>query len=431
MSQRKERLIISIVGRTNVGKSSMLNLLSGQKDYAIVDKTPGTTADTVTALMEIHGMGPFKVLDTAGVDEYSELGDKKRKKTHEAIEEADLSLVVLDIRQKDVILEKQIVERIQKHGKQGLIIYNRFDKSIDSKQADKLKSEIDASLGKPFPSLVIDADDKANQQKLTVFIRKYFKKETRDIDLLPVKGRGYVMLIIPMDEETPTLRLLRPQNMAVERLLRNYAMPVLYRMDLMKARNADKDEQKRFLDVISDLSDTKEGLKLVLTDSQAFDIVSNWTPEELPLTSFSIMMTNYMSGGNLKEFVDAVRTIDNLKDGDKILVVEACNHDRQCDDIATVQIPKRFQAKTGKKLSFDFNFGRPFPDDLSPYKLIVHCGGCMIDRQKYQRRIRLANDASVPITNYGILLSYLQGEEVLGRAVEPFIKEYSSSTIAR
>jgi len=431
MTQRKERSIISIVGRTNVGKSSMLNLLSGQKDYAIVDKTPGTTADTVTALMEIHGMGPFKVLDTAGVDEYTELGDKKRKKTHEAIEEADLSIVVLNIQQKDVTLEKQIVERIQKHGKQGLIIYNRFDKSIDSKQADKLKSEIDASLGKPFPSLVIDADDKANQQKLTVFIRKYFKKETRDIDLLPVKGRGYVMLIIPMDEETPTLRLLRPQNMAVERLLRNYAMPVLYRMDLMKARNADKDEQKRFLDVISDLSDTKEGLKLVLTDSQAFDIVSNWTPEELPLTSFSIMMTNYMSGGNLKEFVDAVRTIDNLKDGDKILVVEACNHDRQCDDIATVQIPKRFQAKTGKKLSFDFNFGRPFPDDLSPYKLIVHCGGCMIDRQKYQRRIRLANDASVPITNYGILLSYLQGEEVLGRAVEPFIKEYSSSTIAR
>ena len=130
-------------------------------------------------------------------------------------------------------------------------------------------------------------------------------------------------------------------------------------------------------------------------------------------------------------FVDAVRAIDNLKDGDKILVVEACNHDRQCDDIAIVQIPKRLSAKTGKKLEFDFNFGRPFPDDLSPYKLIVHCGGCMIDRQKYQRRIRLAKVAGVPITNYGILLSYLQGKEVLDRSVEPFIKELSSSAKAR
>lgn len=421
MAKRQERSIISIVGRTNVGKSSMLNLLSGQKEYAIVDKSPGTTADTVTAIMEIHEMGPFKVLDTAGIDEYSELGDKKRKKTFEAIEEADLNMIVLNIRQKDVTLERQLIEKIRTHGKQGVILYNRFDKELNPAQADKMRQELDERLGGRFPSLVIDADDKSNQQKLSVFIKKYFKKEKRDIDLLPIKKRGYVFLIIPMDEETPTLRLLRPQDMAVERLLRSYAIPVCYRMDLKKARRDDVLEKKRFLDVINDLSATKEGLKLVLTDSQAFDIVSHWTPVKFPLTSFSIMMTNYMSGGNLELFVESVRTIDNLKIGDKILVVEACNHDRQCDDIATVQIPNRLEAKVGGKLNFDFSFGRPFPPNIDSYKLIIHCGGCMIDRQKYQRRIRLAQEAGIPITNYGILLSYLQGRKVLERTVKPFL----------
>ena len=290
MAKQQERTIISIVGRTNVGKSSMLNLLSGQKGYAIVDDTPGTTTDTVTALMEIHSMGPFKVLDTAGVDEYSKLGDKKRKKTQEAIEEADLSLVVLDIKQKDVSVERQIIKRIQKHNKQGLVIYNQFDSTIKSDKLDKLKADLDKKLGKKLPSLIINASDHKRQTDLTVFIKSHLIKESRNIDLLPIKGSGYVLLIIPMDEETPTLRLLRPQDMAVERLLRNYAIPVLYRMDLKKARSNDKKEKKRFLDVIKTTSSSNEGLKLVLTDSQAFDVVSKWSPKRFPLTSFSVMM---------------------------------------------------------------------------------------------------------------------------------------------
>ncbi len=423
MAKQQERTIISIVGRTNVGKSSMLNLLSGQKGYAIVDDTPGTTTDTVTALMEIHSMGPFKVLDTAGVDEYSKLGDKKRKKTQEAIEEADLSLVVLDIKQKDVSVERQIIKRIQKHNKQGLVIYNQFDSTIKSDKLDKLKADLDKKLGKKLPSLIINASDHKRQTDLTVFIKSHLIKESRNIDLLPIKGSGYVLLIIPMDEETPTLRLLRPQDMAVERLLRNYAIPVLYRMDLKKARSNDKKEKKRFLDVIKTTSSSNEGLKLVLTDSQAFDVVSKWSPKRFPLTSFSVMMTNYMSYGNLDLFVEGVKAVDGLKVGDRILIVEACNHDRQCDDIATVQIPKRLKKKVGGKLDIDFNFGRPFPDDLSPYKLIIHCGACMIDRQKYLRRLLKAKEAGVPITNYGVLLSYLEGVEVLERVVELFIQE--------
>ncbi len=269
----------------------------------------------------------------------------------------------------------------------------------------------------PISFLVINAPDRKKQTELTVFIKSFFKKESRNIDLLPVK-KGYVLLVIPMDEETPTLRLLRPQDMAVERLLRNYATPVLYRPDLKKARIGDHQEKERFLKVLNDLSD----LQLVVTDSQAFDVMAGWVPNKIPFTSFSIMMTNYMSFGNLGYFMESVKVVDKLKEGDKILVVEACNHDRQCDDIATVQIPQRLEAKVGAKLNFDFNFGKPFPEDLGKFKLIIHCGGCMIDRQKFLRRILKAKEANVPLTNYGILLSYLQGKEVLERAVEVFIK---------
>ena len=273
MGKRKERSIISIVGRTNVGKSSMLNLLSGQKDYAIVDKTPGTTADTVTALMEIHEMGPFKVLDTAGVDEKSKLGDKKRKKTFEAIEEADLNLIVLDLNQKEVDVERKLIDRIRKHQKQGLVLYNLFNPKLPKQEIEKQQKLLDRKLKSDLPSLVINATDRKKQTELTVFIKSFFKKESRQIDLLPIKNKGYVLLIIPMDEETPTLRLLRPQDMAVERLLRNYAIPVLYRVDLKKARNNDSLEKKRFIDIIKTLSDSTEGLKLVITDSQAFDVI--------------------------------------------------------------------------------------------------------------------------------------------------------------
>jgi hypothetical protein len=225
-----------------------------------------------------------------------------------------------------------------------------------------------------------------------------------------------------MDEETPTLRLLRPQDMAVERLLRGYAIPVLHRIDLNKARRGDESEKRRYIEIVKTLSGSAEKLSLVLTDSQAFDIVADWTPAKVPLTSFSIMMTNYMSYGDLGLFADGVKAIDKLKPGDEVLIAEACNHDRKCDDIATVQIPNRLEARVGGKLKFSFNFGRPFEDDLKRFKLIVHCGACMIDRQKFARRAELARGVKVPITNYGILLAYLKNPDTLKRALKIFIK---------
>ena len=430
MIKRIEHHIICFVGRTNVGKSSLLNLLSGQKDYAIVDSTPGTTADTVTTVMEIHGVGPCKILDTAGVDECSVLGEKKRKKTLEAIEEADLSIVVIDLlgaaETRDLSIETELIERAERYGKQVLIIYNllRYEE-VDDKEIEKSRRLVDKLLGGLYPSIVVDATDMSQQLMIATFINTFFQHKIHTIDLLPsLKSTGYVLIVVPMDEETPALRLLRPQDMAVERILRHYATPVLFRPDLKKARSSDSDisaeESARFERTLKHLSESKEGLQLVITDSQAFDVVSNWIPEEIPFTSFSIMMTNYMSFGNLDLFIEGVKSVDSLKPGDNILIVEACNHSRKCNDIGTVQIPKLLNERIGGDLNFDFNFGRTYPEDVSKYKLLIHCGACMIDRQKYARRIVKAKEANVAITNYGILLSFLKSEEVLRRAVKPF-----------
>jgi hypothetical protein len=236
-----------------------------------------------------------------------------------------------------------------------------------------------------------------------------------------------------MDEETPTLRLLRPQDMALERLLRNYVIPVMFRMNLGKAREEIKNgewsrdainrvstEYQRYIDLLEHLSNSPEGLQLIITDSQAFDVVANWTPEKYALTSFSIMMAHYMSHGNLQVLYDGVKAVDTLKPGDNILISEGCNHDRKCNDIGTVQLPKILEKKIGGKLNFDFAFGRTFPEDLSKFKLIVHCGACMIDRQKYERKLIKAKEAKIPFTNYGFLLSYAQNEDVLKRVIKPF-----------
>ncbi len=417
MSKRKERSIIAIIGRTNVGKSSLLNLLSGQKEYAITDSTPGTTADTVTCLMEIHDLGPFKILDTAGVDEFSKLGDKKRQKTYEAIAEADLSLLVIDPKNTDLELELDLIKRIQKHNKQVLIVLNKFSVQ-DKKELENIKQKLD------LPCLSLQANNKKDHQNLINFIQSFFQKESRNIDLIPsLKGKGFVLLVIPMDEETPTHRLLRPQDMATERLLRNFITPVLFRPDLKKARGKNpQPEKKRFKSLIEHLKQTPESLQLVITDSQAFDVVAPWTPNNIPLTSFSVMMAHYMTFGKLNLLLEGVRQIDKLKPSDNILVVEACNHNRRCDDIGTVQIPKMLEKKVGGKLNFSFNFGRPFPKDLKKYKLIIHCGGCMIDRQKFSSRIEKTQEAKIPFTNYGFVLAYLQDKKLLERVIKPFVR---------
>ncbi|OGF24533.1 hypothetical protein A3H66_02830 [Candidatus Falkowbacteria bacterium RIFCSPLOWO2_02_FULL_45_21] len=426
MSKKVEFTIIAITGRMNAGKSSLFNLLSGQKNFAIVDLRPGTTADTVATRMEIHDFGPVKLLDTAGIDEGSILGEKKRKKTYEAIEEADLTLIVVDLlkygQKNDFFPERAVARRAKHYGKQALMVYNIF-KAGGIKPADlaALEKSANQKLNLGLKSLCLQATDFREQKKLVDFIKLNFQRKTADVNLLPLAyDRGYVLLNIPMDEETPSLRLLRPQDMAVERLLRQYLIPVLYRPDLKKARAGEAAEKQRFLGTIKLLQESKEGLKLVITDSQAVDILDRWLPKDISLTTFSVMMTNYMSGGNLKLFSRGLGALAKLKNGDRIVIMESCNHDRKCDDIGTKQIPGLIRVKLGLELNIDFSFGRPLPDDLKKYKLIVHCGGCMIDRQKYQRRIVKIKEAGVPITNYGLFLAWVHNHAAVARVVKIF-----------
>ena len=424
MAKRKENIIIALAGRVNAGKSSLLNLLSGQKDFALVDAQPGTTADTVVARMEIHGLGPVKILDTAGLDEYSELGEKKRKKTYEAVEEADLTLVAIalnNLKAKNFSVEKKVIKRALSYNKQVLIIYNVFSAETSPGRILELEKTINQKLGFKLPSICLNALNSQEQKKLIKFITANFKKESREIDLIPLTdSRGYVLLNIPMDEETPMLRLLRPQDMAVERLLRQYLIPVLFRMDLKKARSGDQDERKRFLDIVKHLKNSPEGLKLIITDSQAMDILDQWTAENIPLTTFSVMMANYMSYGNLILFVKGLEALASIKNYDKIIIMESCNHDRICDDIGTKQIPRLIKEKLGLNLKIDFSFGRVLPENLKQYKLAIHCGGCMADRQKYSRRIIKLEEAGVPVTNYGLFLSWIHNARAAARVVKIF-----------
>lgn len=425
MAKRKEYSIIAFTGRVNVGKSSLFNLLSGQKDFAITDPHPGTTTDTVATKMEIHELGPVKLLDTAGIDEYTGVGEKKRKKTHEAIEEADLVLLVIDLlagaKEYDFSIEKEIIGRAFKYEKQILILYNVFQKDLHEEKLKKIESKVNQKIGEDLPSLFLNALHREDQKKLIKFITTFFKKESQEIDLIPlVGGKGYVLLNIPMDEETPALRLLRPQDMAMERLLRKYFIPVLYRMDLKKARKEDKGEKNRFLTTLEHLRESSEGLKLIITDSQAIDILDKWAPLEIPLTTFSVMMANYMSCGNLELLVKGLETFSSIKNNDKILIMEACNHNRKCDDIGTRQIPRLIKEKLGLKLRIDFSFGRVLPEDLSQYKLIIHCGGCMIDRQKFWRRMRKLKEFCVPMTNYGLFLTWVNNPRAIERVCRIF-----------
>lgn len=424
MAKRKNYIIIALAGRVNVGKSTLLNLLSGQKDFAIVDARPGTTADTVIAPMEIHGLGPIKIFDTAGIDEYSELGAKKRQKTNEAIEEADLTFVVIDLfnySDQDFTVEKEIINRARHYHHQVLVIYNIFGSKESLERIRKQEKLANQKLGEELPSICLNALDSQEQKKLIDFIMANFSRDRREMDLIPLNdAKGYVILNIPMDEETPALRLLRPQDMAMERLLRKFLIPVLFRMDLKKARAGYLAEKERFLNLVEYLKKSTEGLKLIITDSQAMDIVDQWVSLETPLTTFSVMMTNYMSNGRLDLFVAGLAGFSSLKNGDKILIMESCNHNRQCDDIGTTQIPRLISEKLGLELEIDFSFGRVMPEDLSKYKLAIHCGGCMADRQKYSRRIIKLKEAGVPVTNYGLFLSWIHNPLAVKRVTKIF-----------
>jgi [FeFe] hydrogenase H-cluster maturation GTPase HydF len=410
-----EHDIIGIFGKMNSGKSSLMNLLT-QQESSIVDPTPGTTADTKITLTEMHGLGPVKLMDTAGFDEQDELGDKKRKKAIAALKECDLILLVIDPATFDYETEQWIISEAQKYDKQLIVVYNLFRTSDRNRIGN-----VEAILTKlrVYRTIVLSAVDSSYRQPLLETILEHYIPKNSSVELLPFVEEGeFYILNIPMDEETPPGRYLRPQAMAEEYITRNWAFPVSYRMNLTKARTGDPSELERWNSFISNF--TKKP-KAIITDSQAMDIMKDWAPDDMALTTFSIMMINYMSRGRLNEFVSGIRALNSLKTGDHVLIAEACNHSRIKEDIGTVQIPKLLE-KFYPTVNVDHAFGREFVEDLdiNKYKLVIHCGGCMISNQRMAARLRDLKTTGVPITNYGIFLSFIQGEKALNRVIQPW-----------
>jgi [FeFe] hydrogenase H-cluster maturation GTPase HydF len=412
-----EREHIGIFGKMNSGKSTLMNLLT-QQETSITDSTPGTTADTKVAMQELHGLGPVKLFDTAGLDELSGLGVKKRNKVLNVLKECDLVLLIINPASKDFSTEKEILGLSRELNKQLLLVYNIFNEN-DVNKISGLEHAL--PLIKFYRAITIRAVDVQFRHQLIEFLIKNYDSEKVETELLPfIEKDGFYILNIPMDEETPQGRFLRPQAMAVEYITRNMAYAVTYRMDLAKARSTDKDDEKKRFDDF--LNNFKHRPKVIITDSQAMDIMAHWTPPDIDLTTFSIMMINHVSKGRIDDFYKGIETMDNVKSGDKILIAEACNHSRINEDIGTVQIPELIKKKY-PGVEVEFNFGREFQENesLQAYKLIIHCGGCMISNQKLQARLRDLRNVDVPVTNYGVFLSWMQGDKALKRVMKPWI----------
>ena len=406
---------IGIFGKVNSGKSSLMNLLT-QQECSIVDIKPGTTADTKITLCEIHGLGPVKLFDTAGMDEQGNLGEKKRKKAENDLKECDLILLIIDPRTNNLETENHIISKAREYDKQLLIIFNIFNDDYDINFV-----ESNLTYSQFYKKINLKAINNNDRQKLLNFILDNFESKNKKIELLQfIKKNEYYLLNIPMDAETPPGRYLRPQAMAEEYITRKFAFPISYRMNLKQARSKNFNvEKERYLKVLNGLKNKK--INCIITDSQAIDIIDKWTPQEYLITTFSIMMINYMTKGKLKLFVEGIKALKSLKNKDKILIVEACNHSRIEEDIGTVQIPK-FIKKNYPGVIIEHNFGREFKEnkELSTYKLIIHCGGCMIDSQKLKARLHDLIALGVPITNYGLFLSYMQGKKTLERVLKPW-----------
>ena len=416
------RTNIGIFGMVNAGKSTLMNLIT-QQVTSIVDPTFGTTTDIKVSLMEIHTLGPLKLFDTAGINEKSSLGIKKRDKTIDCLKKCDLVLLVID---PNSLFDEnfEIVNLCEKHEKSLILIFNNFKDKINPKISPKTSKVI------PYPQISLDLSNKKAKDELINFILKAYKPIKKNQTLFPhLKKDDVVFLNIPMDEETPEKRLLRPQSFVQEHLLRRFISTYAYRMDLKKARSTDKkisnDEFLRFQKQLK-LLQNQNFLKLLITDSQAIDIVHKWTLDEkgkplIDITTFSIIMANEKN--ELSTFINGIDAFKTLKENDKILIAEACNHNRIKEDIGTYQIPLKLNNYFGEgKIQIDHAFGRDFASyNLSDYKLIIHCGGCMLDKQSMQARINDLEESNVPITNYGIILAYLNSREAFSRVIKPFM----------
>ena len=397
-----ERLHIGIFGRRNAGKSSLINAITGQ-DLAIVSDVKGTTTDPVKKAMELLPLGPVVLIDTPGLDDEGLLGQKRMEKALQALRQTDIVILTIPV---DVALdglEKTLLQEAKKRGLPFFVVLNKTDLLADKKQIEEKEKEIAQALSIPLDVIVAVSADKnegiyALKEKLANGIPK--EQERPLIHDLLSPG-DLVVLVVPIDSAAPKGRLILPQQQVIRDSLEAGAVPVVTRdSELAQA-----------------LSSLGKKPRLIVTDSQVFGAVAKIVPKDIPLTSFSILMARYK--GDLEVQIAGGKAIETLQDGDTVLISEGCTHHRQCDDIGTVKMPRWIKEYTGKDLQFAFTSGGEFPKDLSPYAMVVHCGGCTLPLQEMRYRISYGAKQEVAITNYGVMIAYIHG--ILPRVTEIFV----------
>ncbi len=383
------RLHIAFFGVRNAGKSSVMNAVTGQ-NIAVVSAIKGTTTDPVIKSMELLPLGPVTIIDTAGLDDEGTLGKLRIDKTMQMLNKTDIAVIVVDATVGLTNFEYDIIKLIKEKQLPYIIVYNKADLLTDSavpKTADN--------------TIYVSAKTKQGIYELKEKIGTLGKNTPEKFILKDIVNSGdTAVLVIPIDKAAPKGRLILPQQQVIRELLDIGATAVMTQDDNL-AHTLDNLQTKP---------------ALVITDSQAFAKVNKLVPPDIKLTSFSILFARYK--GNLQRQLNAVKTLDTIKSGDKILIAEGCTHHRQCDDIGTVKIPRWIRNYTKSEPEFVFTSGTEFPQDLSPYKFIIHCGGCMLNEREMKSRLQRATMQHIPMSNYGMIIAYING--ILKRTLQVF-----------
>lgn len=392
-----ERVHISFFGKRNAGKSSVINAVTGQ-DLAIVSSVRGTTTDPVYKTMELLPLGPVMIIDTPGIDDEGELGALRVRKSYQVLNKTDIAILVVDSTTGKGEEELALIHRFHKKGIPYLVVYNK----IDLLSGEEIK---DLAMSVRPGEVLVSAADGMNIQELKEKIATLKPEDTHKYPLIQdlIEPLDLVILVVPIDKAAPKGRLILPQQQTIRDILERGALSLVVRDTELKST------LDHFL---------AQGVcpKLVVTDSQAFARVSKDVPEDIILTSFSILFSRYK--GELETQLEGVAALSSIQDDDRILIAEGCTHHRQCGDIGTCKIPDWIRNYTGKKPVFEFTSGTEFPDDVSSYKMVVHCGGCMLNEREMKYRIACCRDQGVPITNYGLLIAQVTG--ILKRSLGPF-----------
>ena len=386
---RGERTHIALFGKRNAGKSSVINALTDQ-DLAIVSEVKGTTTDPVYKAMELLPLGPIVLIDTPGLDDEGELGQKRVEKTLEVLAKTDIAMVIVDSTVGVGKFELGLLEKIRDRKLPYVVVYNKKDLC-------DLTDQIDMSH-----SVCVSAKTGEGIRELKEHLGRLVPEEQEKLQIVGdlLEPSDFVVLVVPIDKAAPKGRLILPQQQTIRDILESDATAIVV-----------KEHELR-----ETLQNLGKKPKMVITDSQVFSKVAADTPEDILLTSFSILFARFK--GDLEEEIRGVKALDSLKDGDKILIAEGCTHHRQCDDIGTVKIPRWLSQYTGKRFQYDTCSGNSFPQNLSEYQLVIHCGGCTLNRKEMKNRLSHIKLAEVPVVNYGILIAAMQG--ILKRSIEPF-----------